>query len=86
MPGSGNARRLPCRSSSVTASFSKATTAPQNFPSKSSTTSPGSASTWGTGRWPGRGRRLPGGEHVAGYRLLRTAPSSPAAPCLVTEG
>ena len=42
---SGNTRRLPYRSSSVTASFSHSTTAPQNRPVASSTTSPGSAGT-----------------------------------------
>jgi len=57
-PGIGNTRRFPCRSSSVTASFSSATTAPQKRASKSSTTSPCSASTWSTGPCPGLGLRF----------------------------
>ncbi len=45
---SGNTRRRPCRSSSVTSRASTATTAPQNPLAGSSTTSPSSAGTSGT--------------------------------------
>ena len=46
---SGKTRRLPNRSSSTTASFSQATTAPQKSPAPSSTTSPASAGIRGGG-------------------------------------
>ena len=55
VPVSGKTRRLPNRSSSVTASFSQPTTAPQKSPAPSSTTRPRSAGIagGGTGRREG---------------------------------
>src|SRR6516164_5528935 len=72
---SGNTRRLPCRSSSVTASFSQNTTAPQNRPTASSTTRPGSAATclgWA------RAGRAPAASTSGPYSLPRTGLAIPA--------
>ena len=70
VPGSGNTRRLPKRSSSVTEPGSTATTAPQNRPSKSSTTRSRSASTCGTGPCPGLGFRFSGARTSRPYCRL----------------
>src|SRR5262249_30782214 len=66
-PGrSGNTRRFPCRSSRVTASLASSTTAPHQPDPGSSTTSPGSAGTSGTG-----GRRRGPPARTSPYCLLR---------------
>src|SRR5215470_4961937 len=65
---SGNTRRLPCRSSRTTASFSHPTTAPQNWPVASSTTSPRSAGT----RRSSRRRGFPAATTSGPYCLLCT--------------
>ena len=74
VPVSGNTRHLPCRSSSVTASFSQNTTAPQNSPALSSMTRPRSAATRGSSAWPGRGRGTASTSEP--YRMLRSGPGS----------
>ena len=71
---SGKTRHLPCRSSSVTASFSQNTTAPQNSPALSSMTRPRSAATRGSSAWPGRGRGTASTSEP--YRMLRADPGS----------
>ena len=74
VPASGNTRRLPNRSSSVTASFSQPTTAPQNSAALSSTTSPFSASI----RGGSAGRRDGAASTSWLYCLLRTSSPSSA--------
>src|SRR5690349_4703462 len=71
---SGNSLRRPCRSSSVTASFSQDTTAPQKSPAESSTTRPYPASIRGSGSAPNR--RFSRTASWS-YCLLRTTASLP---------
>ena len=83
VPLSGNTRRRPYRSSSVTASFSQLTTAPQKSPEPSSTTMP----TLGSDPRQRRGPARDGGASTSwSYRLLRTRPPALAEGALARLG